>query len=494
MAVPRTWRRLAAGIAAAATIAGAGQGAAAITASAAAPEAVITIDTAHPSGRLPADFVGLSYEIRELGVGNFDAGTGNLVRLFRTLGASNVRISGNTLDRDTLWASERVPAPEPLPSWVQDVVTPADLARLHRFLEATSWKAEVGVNVGRFDAASAADEARSLFSTVGDGLVAVECGNEPNSFVSKGFRTAPYGYPQYRPDFEACAAAVASSRIAGPDTSSPGSTGPWVTQFARDERRTISMLTQHAYVVGADASVADLLSPQTDASEVRSVAVQLAAARAQRLPIRLDETNSSAGGGSAGVSDVYASALWAMDYSLLMAQDGFDGLNFHGGLSVCGAPLFNGKFQRYSPICAATPADEQAKVYVAAPEFYGLFMATRMGPGRFLPVQVASPGNVTAYAVRGDDGRTRLAIIEKDDTAAAPVHVSVAAPGTAGRARVVHLTGAALDSSQGIAVQGSTVTREGALRPGPADEVPVEAGALGLDVAAGSAVIVTLGG
>ena len=57
---------------------------------AAAPtsQATITLDGAHPAGRLPAGFVGLSYEERELGVGNFDATKGNLVNLFRTLGRS----------------------------------------------------------------------------------------------------------------------------------------------------------------------------------------------------------------------------------------------------------------------------------------------------------------------------------------------------------------------------------------------------------------------
>jgi hypothetical protein len=452
----------------------------------------ITIDGAHPAGRLPADFVGLSYEIRELGVGNFDARTGNLVTLFRTLGRSNVRISGNTLDRDTLWVPDGQPPPQPLPSWVQDVVTPTDIARLRHFLEATGWQAEVGINMGHYDPALAASEAGSLYSILGRHLVAAECGNEPNSWVGKGLRTAPYGYPQYKTEWEACADAVGRSRIAGPDTSSPTSTGQWVAQFAQDERARINMLTQHAYSIGSSGGTSDLLSPQTDAHEVSSVAPQLAAARAGHLPIRLDETNSAAGGGIAGVSDTYAAALWAMDYSLLMAQDGFSGLNFHGGLGVCGAPLFNGKFQLYTPICAATPADEQAKIYTAAPEFYGLYLASRLGPGAFLPVNLSTDRNVTAYAVRGDDGRTRLAVIEKDPTSATPVHLSIPVGHEDGTAEVVHLTGASLGSGQGVAIQGATVDRQGRLPHRPSDRVPPHHGSLSLDVAAGSAVLITL--
>src|SRR5205085_390254 len=161
-----------------------------------------------------------------------------------------------------------------------------------------------------------------------------------------------------------------------------------------------------------------------------------------------------------------------------LAQAGFAGLNFHGGFEVCDAPLFNGKFQRYTPlraarhagaaagvhadapelrglsldtlrrsagspadavprphsdgayaarlcnakfqrytpICAANDADAAAKVYTAMPEYYGLYLATLMGSGRFLPVTLSSDHNVTAYAVRGYDGRVRIAVIEKDAT------------------------------------------------------------------------------
>jgi hypothetical protein len=453
----------------------------------------VTVDSGHPAGRLAADFVGLSFEMRELGVGNLGGYQGNLVALMRNLGRSNIRISGNTLDRDTLWVPAGQQPPSPLPDWVQDVVTPNDLVRLDGLLRRTGWRAEVGVNVGRYDPALAVDEGHALQSILGARLAGAECGNEPNSWVTKGFRPTGYGYPQYKPEWEACARAVGGIPLAGPDTSSPNSTREWFASFAQDEAPRLAMLTQHAYSIPATGTVTDLLSPATDASEVKSVAAHLAAAKAAHVPLRLDETNSAAGGGIKGVSDTYASALWAMDYSLLMAQDGIDGLNFHGGLGVCGAPLYNGKFQLYTPVCAANSADEQAKVYVAAPEYYGLLMASRMGPGAFLPVSISGSRNVTGYAVRGDDGRTRIALIEKDDTATAPVPVSV----TIGRgqvAQVVHLTGPALASADGVAIQGAQVDRSGRLPHRPADLVRIHDGVLSLTLAAGSAVIVTVCG
>ena len=101
--------------------------------------ATVTVDAAHPGGRLAADAVGLSFEMRELGIGNLDPVKGNMTQLMRTLGASNLRIGGNTLDRDTLWVPAGQSPPDPKPDWVQDVVTPGDLKRLRGLLDATGW-------------------------------------------------------------------------------------------------------------------------------------------------------------------------------------------------------------------------------------------------------------------------------------------------------------------------------------------------------------------
>ena len=464
----------------------------------AATGTTIAVDRAHPFGALPRDFVGLSYEMRELSAlcttgdctGNFNAKLGNLVALYHNLGRSNVRIAGNQLDRDTLWVPAGQQPPSPLPTWTQDVVTPADIARLNGFLRATGWKAEVGINLAHYDPALAADEAHALLDILGRRLVGAECGNEPNHYASNGYRPSPYGFAEHQKDWEACAALVGGNRLAAPDLSAPTGTATWFSQFAQAESGRIDMLTAHNYT-GA-TTIAQLLSPQIHDKELDDVSAQLAAAQAVHVPIRLDETNSAVGGGIAGVSDVYASALWALDYNLNLAQAGFAGLNFHGGFGVCDAPLFNGKFQRYTPICAANDADAAAKVYTAMPEYYGLYLATLMGSGRFLPVTLSSEHNVTAYAVRGYDGRVRIAVIEKDATNGTPVPVSISLPGAHGLASVLHLTGTSLDSAAGVTVQGATVDRSGRLHPGRPDVVRISQGTVSLQVASGSAVLVTL--
>jgi hypothetical protein len=252
----------------------------------------------------------------------------------------------------------------------------------------------------------------------------------------------------------------------------------------------MNLLTVHQYAGSGTITIPQLLAPTQITSQLNSVASNLAAAKANGLPMRVDEANSAFSGGVDGVSNTYASALWVIDYGLSMAQDGLQGVNIHGGLGVCNDPIWNGKFQRYTPICAANTAYQLAEVYQVMPIYYGIWMARQMGPGRFLPVTVSSDTNISAYAVKGDDGRTRIALVQKDATTGAPVHVTLSVGGGNRSAKVLHMTGDAL-SGVATAVQGSTVTPTGKLTPGKADTARIAGGTLSLDVPSGSATIVT---
>jgi hypothetical protein len=249
----------------------------------------------------------------------------------------------------------------------------------------------------------------------------------------------------------------------------------------------------HQYPGGATTTTQGLLSPETAASQLRSVQSNLAAAKEQNLPFRVDEANSTFSGGIDGVSNKYASALWSMDYAMQLAQAGVSGINIHGGLGVCNEPIFNGRFQRYTPFCAATKEDELAQRYKAMPIYYGLWMARQMGPGTFLPLNLTTDRNITAYAVKGDDGKTRITVIQKDDTSAAPVSLNIAVGNRVRNAEVLRMTGTAL-ADETTTIQGSTVDRNGKLNPKRPDQVRVRNGSLSVNVAAGSAVVITLDG
>ncbi|SMC84177.1 hypothetical protein [Kibdelosporangium aridum] len=472
------------------TMAGTGQTALAVGQKESAQSAAsITIDSANPAGRLRGDFVGLSFEIRELGIGNLDISKGNVLQMFKTLGRdSNIRLAGNTLDRDTLWVPRGQQPPNPLPEWVANTLTPADIERLNRLLKATGWKAEVGINVGRWDPVLGPDQAKEMFKILGNRLLGAECGNEPDQWVLRGYKPTGYAYADYRKDWAVCAAAVGNNRIAGPDTA--GTSSSWAANLAKDERDKLSMLTVHQYPAGATTTIPTLLSPELAAKQLRELQSNLTAAKEQNLPFRVDEANSTYSGGIDGVSNKYASALWSMDYALQLAQGGVSGINIHGGLGVCNEPIWNGRFQRYTPFCAANKEDELAQVYKAMPIYYGLWMARQMGSGKFLPLQLSTDRNITAYAVKGDDGRTRIAVVQKEDTTAAPVKLDIKVGNRVRNAEVLTMTGTNL-AEEATAVQGTTVDRRGHLKARP-DNVRVRNGSLNLNLKAGSAVVITL--
>ena len=73
---------------------------------------------------------------------------------------------------------------------------------------------------------------------MGDRLLALEIGNEPDLFPRSGHRGADYGYPAWFADYRRYKAAIRAVLphvpFAGPDLA--GATD-WMEQFARDEPR-----------------------------------------------------------------------------------------------------------------------------------------------------------------------------------------------------------------------------------------------------------------
>jgi hypothetical protein len=198
----------------------------------------------------------------------------------------------------------------------------------------------------------------------------------------------------------------------------------------------------------------------------------------------MGEVNSVSCGGQPGVSDVYAASLWGLDYLLLMARNGAAGVNFHTGIGSCSG---------YAVICGASAADLAANVLKPQPLYYGMLMFHLVGAGQMLPVTVtAASANLTGYAVRGGDGRTRVMLVDKDPTGGPAVTVNLTAGTAAGTAQVLRLTGTSLTSAHGIAIQSATVDAAGHFTPGAAEDVASGNGAYTLTVPTGSAALVTL--
>ncbi|GAA3269073.1 hypothetical protein GCM10020218_009010 [Dactylosporangium vinaceum] len=462
-----------------------------LTPSRAPVSATVTVDRNGVAGVLPANALGLSYEADQLVLSpGFAPDQGNLKNLMRTLGVGNLKIGANALDSYTFWN----PAGDAVPGWAKAPIGHAEIDRVALLSSATGWPVELGANLARLDVARIADEAQYVKARLGSNLLAMECGNEPNGYPGYS-RPADWGYAQYLADWDACTNAMAGAGvpIAGPNTYN----NVWIGDFARDRHSRVVFLTDQPYSLSqhnnTGHTITGLLAPENLRNDVTAMAPALAAARQYGLPLRHDETNSVNLGGLAGVSDVYGTSLWAVDYTLSQLQAGVSGLNFHSTLGVCDRKEQDGRPRIYTAMCALTDADRQAGRLAPRPLYYGMLMVALMGTGTFLPATVSTQHNLTAYAVKGSDGKTRVMLVNKEPTTAAAATVALNTGQPAGtKASVIRLAGSALDSPEDITLAGATVKPDGTFTQGPAELATTTGAGLTLTLPGGSAALITL--
>jgi Ricin-type beta-trefoil lectin domain len=473
--LPRPYRTLAlaAALAAASTLGTA----AADARPAAAASTSITVTGTSAGHALPADFTGLSFEADSLSEDDFK--NTDLADYLKALGPTGlIRIGGNSAD-ETFWTSTGQSAP----SWSEGTITPASLTDLATAISGTGWKVVLAVNLEQFSTARAADEAKYAEQILGSSLEAIEIGNEPNYYYTSD--------ATYFSDFESYVAAIRKAvpgiGIAGPDA---GHDQPaFVATFAQDEAASpdITLLTDHEYPLsdcdGATSTIAGLLGTASATAEKAAADSAAAAGVSDKVPAVMDETNSITCGGQAGVSDVFASTLWSLDYTLLLAQEGVQGADYHGGISGCGP---------YSPLCT-----DGGTALTAQPLFYGLLAAKEVGTGSFLDVGNSDSANVRAYAV--ENGGNLAVVLDdvQDPSSHGATDVTLTLPQSYSQAKSTVLatsSSAGLSATSGITLGGRQISSSGVLPAATYTSVPVSGDTVTVDVAAGSATILKLSG
>lgn len=442
--------------------------------------------------------IGLSIEASQLSSPVIAAGDRSLVALMRRLGPATLRIGGNSADR--AWWTARA---EAKPAWATSTLTPIDLEHLRRLLDATDWQTVLTVNLGHFDPRRAASEAAVAARILGPRLRAIEIGNEPNAFGTPGkrLRKPTYGvgdYLQelavYRAHIEAAAPRV---EFAGPDLSFAPSSHTWLPEIAAVSPSPFNELTHHYYSTAYNLpdghctptplpTARELLLPPVREYENTVIGRLTAAGAIAHRPTVFSETNTTTSCNAAGgpdTSPVFASALWALDWSLRAASAGVSSLDFHGKFGRCSAYSF-------SPICI--PRNSPAEHPLPRPVYSGLLAATYLEGGRFVPVELegaqAAGGNVTAYATRRRDGRLTLAVINFQPRGKPSVAIS--SPGySAASTRL--LRAPSIHARSRIRFGGKSLGAAGSLRP-PARPLQRKDGSFRVLLPAGTAQIVTL--
>jgi hypothetical protein len=456
-----------------------------------APDAVavsVAIDTRHPGRPVPRSFSGLSFELTSLRqIAGFWR-SGNMVALLRSLGPGVLRFGGASADTRIAWTDPATP----LPSWATAGLEAGDLRELKRLADRSGWQVLLTIGLAHFDVRAAAHEAAAAKAALGGSLAGFELGNEPNSYSEHGLRTLAWRFPQYAGEVRAYWRAIAKAApgipLVGPDVSGSRIFKRW----GRGEARRLhpAVLTAHHYPLGCRQvpapTIEALLSPHVRGLEAVSVRRFMAVSHASAIPFRLDETNTVSCGGARGISDTFASALWATDYIARAMAAGMAGINLHGNPANCAG---------YTPLCAPTPQSLLSGGLRAQPEWYALLLDGALIGDR--PVRAAvseqSAGNLDLTALQSPDGGLHLVVVDDDPLEDPPSVLSLHVGARFGAASLLSLTAPSPAAEWGVELGGRTVAGDGRWHQPPAlPQSPNHGGIVKVQLPPSSAMLITL--
>jgi len=309
-------------------------------------------------------------------------------------------------------------------------------------------------------------------------IIGFEVGNEPDAYDHAGWLAtiARTGLPSavaavritaddYAQDYRAYARVLARSApgaaLVAPALAYPENDAAWISTLLAGPHPRLGMISAHLYPYSACAkpgssrypTIARLLSEEATSGLARLIRRAVRAAQRAGLPLRVTELNSVSCGGLEGVSDAFATALWAPDALFELLRAGVDGVNVH-----VRADAINGAF-------ALTD-----RGLVARPLLYGLILFARtLGPdARLLNVRAsAAPSlHLKVWAVQLAGGVLHVLLIDKSRSAAS---VDLQLPST-GTATVQRLLGPSVRSRSGVTLGGRRLGLDGRWQGRPADE------------------------
>jgi hypothetical protein len=403
---------------------------------------------------MPTDFVGLSYEVQQLVDPNFfSTKNAGLIRAFREISPHGVlRLGGNT--SEFAWWQPSPESPEPEHPQTREVVgepkasyyavTAQAVRNLAEFLKASGWTCLYGIGMGTNTPARAAVEAAFVAEALGSSLQYFQIGNEADLFGHHLRDPKTWSAKAYLDEWlglaRAVVARVPTAKFGIPDVAA---NVEWLTEIAGawssiENPPHVTTLTHHYYFGGPATNPAvnipNLMSPATMDKVQKTADIATAAAGKVGARVRMTEGNTCYRGGKPGVSDVFASALWSADYSLLLASNNYSGVNLHGGTgksvansvggSLPGDTLLEQQGATAAEIASHphpfyTPIGTFGSEYRLEPvahglQFAGLFSGSRLFQGDFSGKLQGAGVDATAYAAELPGGKRSVIILNKD--------------------------------------------------------------------------------
>ncbi|KZT66775.1 glycoside hydrolase family 79 protein [Daedalea quercina L-15889] len=319
---------------------------------------------------------------------------------------------------------------------------------------------------------------------LGDNLLGLQVGNEPDLYARHGLRQASYGPYDYFGEFAQVVQAMqadsnvkVNNNLIAPSVATGDWTPEdvWNTGFIPAFQNDLSALAvehypddncaaQYGSAFGQaqdpqsvfsnylnHTSALSIVEPYVNSSQI---------ANAAGKPFIMFETNSASCGGFPGVSDSFGAALWLADYALSMAAAGFSGALVHVG----------GQDVYYNPFTPPPTNQSSYHQWTVGPTFYSvLAIAEALGPvstssaGTLQVVDLGANGGnafTPSYAVYEGGSLTRAVFINfmTDPSGANDLQVSLQVEeGVPGTVQVKYLQAPSVSEHFNITWAGQTL-------------------------------------
>ena len=431
------------------------------TTAAAANTTTLTVGAGSGGRTIPTGFLGLSIEFPGLArYAGEDPAAPNpiLIQLIKNLTPGQrpvLRLGGDSTDW-SWWPVRGIAKPR----GITYTLTDRWIAVTHAVTNALNARLILGINLEADNARLAAGEAKALTSGLGLAQIdALELGNEPELYSGFAWYRLPNGrkvpgrpkswnYSAFASDFASIARALPHNvPLAAPSVGSP-KWSPNLGAFLRSQRRT-AIATLHRYPLkrcsaSTQLTAGQLLSSASSAGLADGLIRYAATAHSHRIPLRIDEMNSISCGGQRGLSDSYATALWALDALYQMARVGVDGVNIHTAPNRVNELFY---FDRLSSGWRAA----------VRPIYYGLLMFAQAAPAgsRILNVAGRIPTALRAWATRASDGTVRVVLIN-DGSASRKVRLRATGTPAGAQAMLEQLRAPSLTALRGVTLGGQS--------------------------------------
>ncbi|MEO8966967.1 MAG: glycosyl hydrolase family 79 C-terminal domain-containing protein [Solirubrobacteraceae bacterium] len=432
-------------------------------------QARVVIDAHAPMRSIPASFLGISTEYWSMPLwARHLSLLDRVLSLVHGPGPLVLRIGGDSADR-TFWSPVRE-----LPGWAFEL-TPAWLREVSAIVRHTHARLILDLNLVTATPMIAARWARVAEAKLPKhSIIGFEIGNEPDLYSRTLWQAAIAGgraarvLPLQITASSYAAAYTAYSRalshaapgvpLLGPALSKPRAGLGWISRLLATPHPGLAAVTVHRYPYSACAAASDpadptlarVLSENAPAGMARTVLGAVRVARTAGLPVRLSELNSITCGGVSGISNTFATALWAPDALFELLHAGVSGVNVHVRAAAINAAYSLGRSGLY-----------------AHPLLYGMVMFNRMlGPdSKLVSLRLRAPRqlHLKVWAVRSGRSTLRVLVIDKGGRAA---EVSLTLPAQ-GSATVQRLLGPSVRSARGVTLTGQRLSRNGLWRGRP---------------------------